>query len=111
MREVDVVAAEPALGEHRRDVGRKRCGALVGRIDHHAGEARRQRQGAQAAALVGDAAVGVDRAEIAQQRLGLGKRRLRRRIEEGKRRRIGHAPMREIEHETGEIGGEDFRLA
>ena len=47
MRQVDVVAAEPALGQHRRDVGGERARAFARRIDHHAGEPRRQRQAAQ----------------------------------------------------------------
>ncbi len=41
------------------------------RIDHHAREPRRQRQLPQRPALVGDAAVAVDRAELAQQRARL----------------------------------------
>ena len=44
MVEVDVVAAEPALGQDRRDFGGEAAGALPARIHHHAGEPRRQRQ-------------------------------------------------------------------
>ena len=49
------------------------------------------------------------RAELGQQRPRLGKRGARRRIEEGKLARIGRAPLRQIEHEARQIGGEDFR--
>ena len=77
-------------------------------IDHHAGEPRRQRQPPQMSPFVGDAAVAVDGAELGEQRLRLGKRRPRRRIEEGELFRAA-APGREIEREGRKIGGEDFR--
>ena len=44
MREIDIVAAEPALGQHRGDVGGERAAPSRGGIDHHAREPRRQRQ-------------------------------------------------------------------
>jgi hypothetical protein len=43
LREIDIVAAEAALGEHRRDVGRKLRRTGARRIDHHARETRWQR--------------------------------------------------------------------
>ncbi len=43
MAEIDVVAAKPALRQDRGDIGGALAGALCGRIDHHAGEPRRQR--------------------------------------------------------------------
>ena len=78
-------------------------------IHHHAGEPRRQRQSAKLAALVGDAALRVDRAELDQQRLGFGQRARGRRIEKRERRGIGRAPLRQIEQQARQIGGEDFR--
>ena len=56
--------------------------ALASRIDQHARQPRRQRQPRDGAALVGDAPVGVERAEPLQQRVRLGEGRARRRIEE-----------------------------
>jgi hypothetical protein len=56
-----------------------------------------------------DAPRRIDCAERAEQRLGLAEGRCRRAIEKGQRSGIGNAPMREIEHETGKISGEDFR--
>ena len=44
MREIDVVAAEPALGQDRGDVGGALARAFARGIDHHAREPRRQRQ-------------------------------------------------------------------
>ena len=61
------------------------------------------------AALLGDASVAVDGADLRQERAGFLQRDARGRIEKGKRRRIGDAPEGAIERETGEIGGEDFR--
>ena len=107
--EIDVVAAEAALAEHGRDLGGEFGLPRRGGVHHHAREPRRQRQPPQLAAFVGDAAVAVDGAELDQQRPRLGKRRARRRIEEGERRGIGDAPGGEIEHKAGKIGGEDFR--
>src|SRR4051794_37470331 len=43
MRQVDIVAAKPSLGQHRRHVGCERARPLARRINHHAGEPRRQR--------------------------------------------------------------------
>ena len=40
MRQISTIAAEPPLGEHRRDVGREHARALARRIHDHAGEAR-----------------------------------------------------------------------
>ena len=111
MLEIDVVAAEAALGEHGGDLGRRTRGAFAGGVDHHAGEARRQRQRVERLALRGDAAVAVDRAEVGKQALRLGERRGRRRIEKHQLAGIGDAPLREVEHQGREVGGEDFRLA
>ena len=71
---------------HRRRRARARTGSrrsrrragpapCARRVDHHAGEPRRQRQLPQLAALVGDAALRVDRAKLGQQRLRLGRAR------------------------------------
>ena len=79
-------------------------------IHDHARKARRQRQRAQARAFRRDAAVGIERAELVQQAPGFLQSRCRRRIEEGKLARIGHAPLREVEHQRGQVRGEDFRL-
>ena len=109
MAEVDVVAAQPTLGENDGDLSRKLGLARGSRIDHHAREPRRQRQLAQPSSLLGDTSRAIDGTKLAEQCLGLRQRRCRRRIEKGKRGGVGDAPMREVEHETGEIGGEDLR--
>ena len=93
-REIDRIAAEPAFGQHDGDFARDSSFALARGVDHHAREARRQRQARDRAALVGDAAVAVERADRRQQRARFLQRGARRRIEEGKRRRIGDAPER-----------------
>ena len=51
----------------------------------------------------------VDRAKLGEQRPRLGQRAGGRRIEEGERGRIGRAPLRQIEQQARQIGGEDFR--
>ena len=61
-------------------------------------------------AFVGDAAIGIERAEFAQQAPRFLQRRRRRRIEKRQRRGIADAPLREIEHQRRQIGAEDFRL-
>jgi len=81
MRQVDVVAAEPALGQDRGDIGGALSRAVPRGIDHHARQPGRQRQPAQRAALIGDATLGVDGAELDQQRVGFGQRARRRLIE------------------------------
>ena len=67
-----------------------------------------QRQSAQPAARRGDAALRVERVEFAQQRPRLLERRPGRRVEEGERRRIGHAPGGAIEKERAQVGGQDL---
>ena len=108
MRQVRVVPAEAAFADQDGDLGGRQRGPLGCGVDHHAGEPRRQRQPPQFPPFLGDAAIRVDGAEFNEQHLRLGKGRTRRRIEEGKlfgRR----APGREVERETGKVGGEDFR--
>ena len=68
--QIGVVAAEPAFGEHRGYLGGRLTGAFRAGVDHHTGEPRRQWQGAQAAAFLGDATLRIDRAKLRQQRLG-----------------------------------------
>ncbi len=52
--------------------------------------------------------LGVDRAELDQQRARLGQRRRWRRVEEGERGRIGDAEGGAVEHQAGEVGLEDL---
>jgi hypothetical protein len=99
MLEIDIVAAEPALGKKRCEQSRALALALRRRSDHHAREARRQRQIAQRTAFRRDATFCVEGAEFAQQSASLRQCRLRRRVEKGKRARIGYTPLRKIEHE------------
>ena len=72
--QVDIIAAEAALGEHRGDLGGDAAGAFAAGIDHHAREPRRQRQAVERLALGGDAAGAVDGAEVGEQRARLAER-------------------------------------
>ena len=110
MIEIDAVAAEAAFGQDGGDVGGLLSGAGAVRIHDHARQPRRQRQRAQALAFRGDPAVAVERAEFAEQAVGLLQRGRGRRIEERQCRGIAHAPLREVEHQRGQIGREDFGL-
>ena len=107
-REIDRVAAEAALGQQDRDLARRPRVALARGVDDHAREARRQREAGDRAALVGDAALAVDRAEGREQRARFGERAARRGIEKGELAGIGDAPDRAVEQEAGEIGGENL---
>ncbi len=93
--EIDAVAAEPALGENGGNLGGLPARAKAMRIHDHARQPRRQRQRAQALAFRRDPAVGIERAEFAQQTTRLLQRRRRRRIEKRQRRGIADAPLRE----------------
>ena len=80
--QVDVVAAEPALGDQRGDLRGMQCGAMLAAASTTMRrEPRRQRQPPQVSPFVGDAAVAVDGAEFGEERLCLGERGPRRRIE------------------------------
>jgi len=79
MRQIDVVPAKPALGQHRRDIGRQTARAFGCRIDHHAGKPRRQREAAQSLPFLGDAPT-IERAEFGQQRTCFAECAFRRRI-------------------------------
>ena len=65
--EIDAVAAEAALGQHGGDFGGFLARAEAVRIHDHARQPRRQRQRAQALAFRGDPAIGIERAEFAEQ--------------------------------------------
>ena len=108
MREVNIVAGKAAFADEDGDLGSRQRGAFGRRVDHHAGEPRRQRQAPQFLAFLGDAAVAVDGAEFGEQGFCLDERRARRRIEEGKILRPA-APGREVERQRRQIGGQDFR--
>jgi hypothetical protein len=83
--------------------------ALGRRIDDHPRQPRRQRQSGDGAALLGEAAALVERAERGKEAARLSESGRGRRIQKGERRRIDDAPDGEIEQKAGEIGGEDFR--
>ena len=78
MAEIDIAAAEPALGEDDGYIRGELRRACRRRIDHHAREPRRQRQLPQPASLLRDPSRRIDRAERAEQRLSLPQRRRRR---------------------------------
>jgi hypothetical protein len=91
-RKIDRVAAETALGQYDGDLASRPCVACARGVDDHAREARRQREAGDRAALVGDTARAVERADRRQQRARFDERGAWRGIEEAKGRRIGDAP-------------------
>ena len=71
-RKIDQVAAEPALGQHDRDLaGSPRVAGARG-VDDHPRQARRQREAGNRAALVGDPALAVERGDRRQERPRFG---------------------------------------
>ena len=101
-------AAEPALHDEGRDLSAEIRRPEARRLEHHARETRRQRQGADGAPAIGEALLGIERPEIGEELSRLRERGARRRIEELEPRRIGDAPGGAIEKQTREIGVEDF---
>ena len=92
--QIGLIAAEAPLGEQNRDLGRGGGPAMLARKDQHMGEARRQRQFGDLAAMRGRAAGRVERAERPQPFARLLDRRDGRRIEPAQRPGIGDAPER-----------------
>ena len=109
MAQIGIVAAEAALGKHGGDFRGELTGTFRRRIDHHARQPRRQRQRAQAAALVGDAALRIDGAELGEQGARLAERSAPAADRGSKRCGIARAPLRQIEHEGRQVGRENFR--
>ena len=98
-----------ALGEQRRNVARQRAGAERARTKQHVRESWMDRQRIHLTALCGDAAVRIERVELAQQLLCLRERARRRRIDPRQLERIVNAGGGEIERERREIGAGDLR--
>ncbi len=107
--DIDAVAAEALLGEHHREKAGLLRPPFLGGCDRHCRKPHRQRQIADPAALRRQRAAAVDRAELDEQAPRLAQGRLRRRIEEFQRRRVGHTPVGKIEEQSGEIAGKDLR--
>ncbi len=112
MSKIDVVAAEPAFAQQGGDVGghvaRRPSAAASTTMRASRGGSGRRRSLLPFSVIRPAASMAPS---SAQQRLASIKRRRRRRIEESERSRIGDTPLRKIEHEAGQIGGENFRLA
>ena len=79
-------------------------------VHDHARQSRRQRQSAQALAFRRDPAIGIERAKFREQTVGFLQRRRGRWVEKRQRRGIADTPLREIEHQRGKVGRENFRL-
>ncbi len=108
--EIDGVAAEAALGQRNGEIGGDRAIAGPRGVDQHARQPRRQRERADRAALVGDAAVGVERAERGEQRARL--REARRGAEDrenstarGRRRPTARGRARSPKRSAARISG------
>ncbi len=108
--EIDAVAAEPAFGENSGNFGGLFARAQTMRIHDHPRQPGRQRQRTQALAFRGDAAIGIERAEFAQETARLLQRGRRRRVEKCQRAGIADTPLREVEHQRRKIGAQDFGL-
>ena len=81
----------------------------VGAGDDHAGQARMHGELGHGPAGVGDAPVGVERAEVMEQTPGIVERPARRRIEE--RQVVGRcAPHRQLEREARQVDGDDLGI-
>ena len=108
--EVDGVAAKAALDEDGGQVGGvpRRLGRAPGGGEDHAGEPGRQGERPQPPPALGDAAVGIEGAELFQERPRLVQGGGGRRIEERKLSRIGDAPGGAIEDERRKIGRQDL---
>src|SRR6202044_341848 len=83
---IDGIASKATFREHDGDFARGSCFPFAGGVDHHARKPRRQREAGDCAALVGDASVAVDGADLSQERASLLERGARRRIEKGELR-------------------------
>ncbi len=109
-REIGAIAAEATLGQEHGDFSREPRFARGARIDDHPREPRRQREAADRAAFIRQAALGVDRTEGHEKIFGLIERGLRRRIEKGEvARRLPRAPGGAIEKKAGEIAVQNLR--
>ena len=108
--EIDAVATQAPLGQHRRNVGGLPARAETMRAHDHAREPRRQRQRAQAFTFIGDAAIGIERAKLTQQATRFVQRRRGRRIQKRQGGGIADAPLRQIKHQGRQIGAENLRL-
>ena len=104
MIKIDAVAAEAALGEHGGNFRSLLARSQAMRIHDHARQSWRQRQGAQAFAFRGDAAIGIEGAEFGQKASRLLQCGCRRGIQKRQCGGIGYPPLREVEHQRGQIG-------
>ena len=90
------------------EVGGERGGAVAGGFDEHVGQAGMDRQGGEGAAVGGDAARGIEGAEVGEEGAGLGEGRGGRRRQEGEAVGARGAPGGEFEGEAGEVGAGDL---
>ncbi len=111
MTQVDLGAAEPALGQHHGHGRRPGRGAGLGSLDQHVRQPWRQGQAGQGAAVRGEVALPVERLQALQEGPGLLEGGRRRRIEEGQLRGVFGPPAGEVQGEAGEVGLEDLRAA
>ena len=106
--EIDVVAAEPALGQKDRDLGGGPAPAAHSGLHQHVREPRRHGQSGDRLAVGGRAAVFAQGSKRHEPAARLVDRGGGGRVEPAKRARIGHAPQRAVEEQGAEIGFQDF---
>ena len=105
-----VVARGDALGEDGGDKrGLVEVRAGIGGREERVGETRMERERGHAATVRRDAAMRIERAERAQERLGLREHRRGRRRHPAQGVGRGNAEVGEDEAQRGEVGGENFR--
>src|SRR5262249_54046590 len=106
--QIDIIAAEPAFRENRRNACGQHAAAFGRRVDHHPREPRLQRQRAQFSSFARDTARGIDRAELREQCPRFSESALWRGVEKRQLAGVGYAPLRQIEQERGQISGQYF---
>ncbi len=106
--EIDVAAAEPALAEQHRDLGRDLGQPELPGAHQHMPQSRRQRQPRDRRTVPRRAPVRIERVERRQPRSRLLHRSLGRRVEPAQGAGIGHPPQGAVERQRRQIGLEDL---
>jgi len=109
VRRLALPLEDVALAEQGREVARHGPVAQRVRIEEHVGEAGMQPELGHLAAVVGNCAVAVDGPEASQEGLCLLVGVVGRRVEPAERRRVGRAPLCQLQGEGREVGVLDLR--
>ena len=107
--QVDILAAQALLSEHRSDLRGLAGLARGGGADHHVSQARGQRHVGQRFAVPRQIPLPVQGLDAAQQRSRLGEGGCGRRVQERQARRIARAPTGQIQRQARKVCLQDFR--